>query len=526
MYYDSPLYSLFSRLYSLFKEYDENHSNALYNNAENYFSMLKIIYNNNMPRHIEKLLENIINKDFFNDLHYKLNCLYELSVTCNLCISCEKCAEKFYVALALLFKDNLTEDQLTIWENRNEKLGEELDGEYVFKTIPYSIEKHLIKRETINLRYLKLHEQYSAKNHYNGHLLMLKGMSSSSPQLYNSVLSSHVFTGGGIYIRWEHMGIAIDPGPGFIENMYKHNLYIQDIDVIIITHFHLDHTGDIRLIDDLNRYINGRIPTFESKEDEIIYKEYYSPKHVINWYIDGDTNAYFMNKFSTLINNINTINPGDEICIDDGICISTFHTQHVQLTSIERNDCGKIKYGKDNSPELKTSISDKTFGICINLLDSDTKTNTRIGYTSDTKYDTTILHNLQDCDYIIANISGIYKDDFLMLKSKKNHLGYLGCLKLLNNVKPKLLIISEFWNGTTDLRIDICRELEKEQTIIDNKGIETKVMPGEIGLNINIKEFSVRCDICGKFSPIFECHTVAPQNEFGRLLVLCSDCCK
>lgn len=52
--------------------------------------------------------------------------------------------------------------------------------------------------------------------------------------------------GGGYFLRHNGIGIAIDPGHAFLKSLYeRHDIAATDIDVIIITHFHQDHCGDI-----------------------------------------------------------------------------------------------------------------------------------------------------------------------------------------------------------------------------------------------------------------------------------------
>lgn len=530
-YYDSSLYVIFSYLYTFFKSCNGTIDNVLTEKAANYYQMLNTFYHDNMPQHLEGLLKYILEGNLFDDFHSNINSLYEKTKKCGVCVSCDHCAARFYIMIALLFENKLSADEANTWKERKSQIWEDTDKKgqafkwddnYAFRFIPYTIERHFKKKESIGLQYAKLHRQYSANKSYNGHLLMLKGMSSSSPQLYNSILASHIFTCGGIYIRWNDIGIAIDPGQGFVENMYKHNLYVQDIDVVVITHFHIDHTGDIRLIDDLNRNINGVVYDFESVDDEEIYKEYYKPTHMIKWYVDKDTGQYYMNRLSSLINEIKIVEPNENIGIHEGIKMNTFHTDHVKIGKIERAQDHSIVMNENNMPKVEEYFSDKTFGICLELELKDGNFS-RVGYSSDTMYSDKIVSGLLKCDYVIANISGIYKDDFLMISPKKAHLGYLGCVQLMKKIKPKIMIISEFWNGTTDSRMDICRELEKE--FISDTTHETKVLPGEIGLDIDLLDYSVRCNVCGRFSHIKDSHQVVAKNELGKLLILCDNCC-
>jgi ribonuclease BN (tRNA processing enzyme) len=69
--------------------------------------------------------------------------------------------------------------------------------------------------------------------------------------------------GGGYFLRWKNFGIVIDPGHNFIENLYQENHSIAEIDAIVITHDHLDHTSDFEAIVDLLYQYNKR-----NKKDE------------------------------------------------------------------------------------------------------------------------------------------------------------------------------------------------------------------------------------------------------------------
>jgi len=51
-----------------------------------------------------------------------------------------------------------------------------------------------------------------------------------------------ISVGGGYFIWHEKIGIVIDPGYNFLENFYRAGGSIADIDIIIITHSHDDHT--------------------------------------------------------------------------------------------------------------------------------------------------------------------------------------------------------------------------------------------------------------------------------------------
>ena len=100
-------------------------------------------------------------------------------------------------------------------------------------------------------------------------------MSSSTPAVLNGAFNTHSFHGGGIYLNWRGFGIAIDPGYHFVDNMHQIGLTVFNIDAIVITHEHIDHTNDIRILDDLNYNLSKY-----GKKGET---------HRIHWYLDKVT---------------------------------------------------------------------------------------------------------------------------------------------------------------------------------------------------------------------------------------------
>lgn len=129
-----------------------------------------------------------------------------------------------------------------------------------------------------------------------------------------------------------------------------------------------------------------------------------------------------------------------------------------------------------------------------------------------------------DSDIVIANISSVYKTDILRMRGKDSHLGYMGCYELLKASRgnpPKYCLISEFWNGITDIRFDICRYLKEQME--RNEGIrDCKILPSEIGMEIDLKRLKIKCDSCGRF--VDEFTTVRQRVNNGKISIYCSDC--
>ncbi|MBN1343749.1 MAG: MBL fold metallo-hydrolase [Phycisphaerae bacterium] len=72
-------------------------------------------------------------------------------------------------------------------------------------------------------------------------LVVLRRWSSYSPLLSER---SHDTVGGGYLLGWNGHRLAVDPGIGFLRNMHNLGYNACDIDAVIMTHQHVDHTAD------------------------------------------------------------------------------------------------------------------------------------------------------------------------------------------------------------------------------------------------------------------------------------------
>jgi len=101
------------------------------------------------------------------------------------------------------------------------------------------------------------------------HFLVARHWNSDTPIIPRDPLKSNNSSdlggslGGGYFLRHHGIGIAIDPGHAFLKCLYeRHSITIADIDIIIITHFHQDHCGDITNCITLSRINNKKIIIF------------------------------------------------------------------------------------------------------------------------------------------------------------------------------------------------------------------------------------------------------------------------
>lgn len=155
---------------------------------------------------------------------------------CVNCYSCEHCREYYWKELGELFCK---------CDNDDKKEGRYLP----IRKIPERIERCMESSRSVSDLYAS-YVQRERKTEDN-YILVLKGISSSTPSILNSLYDTGEYGGGGFFFRYQGHGVAVDPGYQFIRNLHHYGLSVIDIDTVMITHEHIDHNNDMRLLDDL-----------------------------------------------------------------------------------------------------------------------------------------------------------------------------------------------------------------------------------------------------------------------------------
>lgn len=324
--------------------------------------------------------------------------------------------------------------------------------------------------------------------------ICLKGFSSSTP-LVNSVAFDSNSMGGGFYFRYNGLGIAIDPGIGFTTLMHKHNIFIDDIDVVVVTHSHIDHNCDVvalsSLLHDFNR---NRISQTKVYSD---YLGYTAPmNHTIEWFLDDATlknnseilDQDHVHRLSELVEDAYSFS--DTTSVD--LTLSAVHTKHIK--------------GSLDSYGLRIS-----FGAAEDTF--------IWGYTSDTAYFEGLNTFFSESDVLLLNISDIYVTDVVHSKLKRSHLGFTGCEKLISAIQPKLALISEFCCTNGDYRFEIIRAL-RERT----HGVNSIILPAEIGCKVSISAEAIACTLCQKSDSISSVKVIHPKHEYEKIQYVCKNC--
>jgi len=197
---------------------------------------------------------------------------------------------------------------------------------------------------------------------------------------------------GGFRINGS-LNIHVDPGPGALISGNQFGQDARSIDLLVVTHNHIDHVNDAGLlVEAMSNYALGKKGGLIGSRSVII----------------GDENN------------------------DRGI--SNYHLSKLALAEVA--SAGKeILFGRGKKSALfiptKVRHEDKTgFGFVLQM---DGK---KIGYTSDTEYFNGISAQYPGCDLLIANNIKSGPDNLA------GHLHSAATIRLLSESAPKLAVIT------------------------------------------------------------------------------------
>jgi tetratricopeptide (TPR) repeat protein/ribonuclease BN (tRNA processing enzyme) len=319
-------------------------------------------------------------------------------------------------------------------------------------------------------------------------LSLLRGWSSAVTLLEGS---ERRWRGGGYFLKWRGYGIVIDPGFDFLRNFHDAGYHGREIQAVIVSHNHPDHNSDLKDVDDLRYELFKRLATTGKIG---------SQPYVLLW--DQDTDG----------------------ATDFGIEKPRHHHEPVVLA------CGfpqpidlRIHPAKIPARVIPFKVSHgndvpHAMGVVVELINEKSKPAVRIGYTGDTAYFEDLYKHLADCDIVIAHISQPSIEELQdASKLKEVHLGYRGTARLLQDCKPKLALIGEFWAGFTDLRISLVKGLRQRSGV-------NAILPAGLGMHLRLPSLDIECTECAKPTPFSEIKVAPPPDNFGSLAYLCADC--
>lgn len=310
--------------------------------------------------------------------------------------------------------------------------------------------------------------------------------------------------GGGYFLFHKGKGIVIDPGFNFVENFYGEGFKVADIDAVLITHAHNDHTVDLESILSLLYKLNkdrreseGASGTCEDKKIDLLINAGTFMKYSGWLSLRSEDNGNF-------VGNVTVMHP-DITYQYGGLKLHATKARHHEIVSSR---------------------------YCIGcVIEEDAPDGFRIGLTGDTgwEHDGSIAAQFASYqpDLVVAHLGSIREKEFQYDKATteeerrecyySSHLGILGITNFLHAVKPKLTVISEFGEELRDVRRPIAEALGEVLGIL--------CLPGDIGLHIRLPDLGVLCFVERDFVPA-DAIVVRPIERGNESsLVYCAKSC-
>ena len=394
-----------------------------------------------------------------------------------------------------------------------------------------------------------------SKDEIQGTLSVLRRWNSFTPMLSSSINKSK---GGGYFLRFSYnyksLGIVIDPGYNFLENFFSQGFKIGDIDLVLVSHAHPDHTDDLSAILSLFHEMNGRLGEYPHKKKA----NKKNPTLVLSSGVFEHYN-HIISSSEKELKDIIVVEGKDEIKLvytgmlsnEHKITIKAFGTTHQDLSQFQ--SLGFIITAKKND-EPKTVI----------------------GYTGDIKWRPNktkppgYLKYFNECDIICVHLGSIINilkgKDFCSTFCKKfpkssnndrcpiddkckednykqvnvtksklieqtreeNHLYLAGLTLFFNSLlkekdnKLKLAIISEFGEELkSGIRMDLYKKFDS--WFKEKSKEKPKCLPGDIGLEVDVFTGNVYCHCCKRFVDRAEIEPV-PYGKEEAICFVCKEC--
>jgi len=328
----------------------------------------------------------------------------------------------------------------------------------------------------------------------------LKGWSSNVPlvaEVYRDRFGNKSLLGGGYFIDWHGRGIVVDPGINFVDNFHRLGGHITRVDIVVVTHGHIDHAHDLGTILDLQREYNKLVG-----EGKIAGR----PLNII-YLLDRDT---YLRGQDQLLAHIPTDFQRELIANDRydehrilegfGLRIKPFPTAHDERAM--PNSVGLVM---EFFPPGDPAAAPFTIGI-----------------SSDTGLTDGVLGALGDCDAVVAHFNKTNAHDLLGTdpdRRHRHHLGYMGVRELFRSTRAGLCIAAEWSGEHGDIRFQVSELLKLELGRPDKA-----IIPAEIGLTFSIPGMRISCQACqGTVDPV-DVTVARPQRPFGRIMYYCPAC--
>lgn len=298
---------------------------------------------------------------------------------------------------------------------------------------------------------------------------------------------------GGIFLRWNGKGIAINPGARFLQHFHAQGLHIRDIDYVIVTGDQPECYTDVKEIYELNYQIN-------KSQDELQIIHYYFNQKAFQ-----DLSRILKPHFKQERNTLHSL----ELFVDSSDVEKVDLVEGITLYYFSATSRDAFP----TSSESKEVQQNTSLGIRLEL---DFQEVTRsIGYISKTAWNPLLAHHLGRCDLLIAGFGNTESQDYQKLAYLSDCLGYYGIATLVEEVGPRLVLCGEFEGRDGDIRLEVVQKMRSEYG-------GKPILPADAGLCVNLKTLEVRCSVSAIWAESSQIKVVKAAQAFGPLAYISS----
>ena len=227
------------------------------------------------------------------------------------------------------------------------------------------------------------------------------------------VMIKQLRASGGIWLKYKSTNILIDPGPGSIVRCSKSKpkLYPSNLAAIILTHKHLDHSGDVNVM--IEAMTNGGF-----KKRGILF----APCDAFG--IDGVVFSYLEKCLEKIV----TLDKGKFSVGDIVFAVPVMNIHPV------------VTYG------LKFYMGEKV-----------------VSFVSDTKYFHELIDSYKDSNILVLNVVSYQRRDDV------EHLCLDDAMKIIKMIRPEKAILTHFGMTMLKQKIHLLEKKAREEIDIDIK---------------------------------------------------------
>ncbi len=431
--------------------------------------------------------------------------------------------------------------------------------------------------------------------------ISLRRWNSFSPNLGSRASAS---VGGGYLVRiWfdsekekkdsekekkgRYLGIAVDPGYNFLENLFNEGFTIPDIDVVAITHSHPDHTENLT-----------NLLTILYERDERVGQK--DPHKVLLVMTEGVFER-FLSVFRATPEFINDIvvlrgrsrqgleedrEPRGSEASKQDLRIWLDGNSQCRHSLLERPDGESVVLRATKAWHDDQTAHD-SIGLTIScggaVLGIDENKEISVGFVGDTRYEKDLYRQFQGCNVVVAHLGGAVPDtwyqryhresreeqkrmeqrcstrtELFEIMREKDHLYLPGIVRFLCDLRrdkksrnstntesetppSPLVVLSEFGEELRGgLRVDLAGRLSPapgaavgslECDTSAPKGAEApglsralRVIPCDVGLRIDVSNRRVFCCVCHRYVDSSKIKAKSVLPGEEAIAYVCTDC--